>query len=69
MESRRPQVVVSWAASLVARHERVLASPRDGPDPPTQPWRARALAAAPHRHSTPTRGRELSVYDRATGAA
>ncbi len=66
------QVVVTLGAEVVARHDRALASHVTVTDPAHDRAReaARALAAAP-KPTIPTdvEVRDLTVYDRATGAA
>ena len=66
------QVTVTLGAEVVARHHRVLASHVTVTDPAHDRARevARALASAPRPAvSTEVEVRDLSVYDRATGAA
>jgi transposase len=64
-------VTVTLGKEVVARHERVLASHVTLTDPAHDRAReaARALAAAPKPAAVDVEVRDLSVYDRATGAA
>ncbi|MGH9102695.1 MAG: Mu transposase domain-containing protein, partial [Acidimicrobiales bacterium] len=65
------RVTVTLGREVVASHERVLAAHVTATDPVHDHARvaARALASAPKPSTDEVEVRDLSVYDRATGAA